>query len=119
MEGVCDLPSAGIGGANLMTEPTPRPWRASNYEGHLILDDAGGHHLAVMHKTHYGNELPAESNAALIVQAVNSFDALLAVYEAAKKYIPKPSNIQAAVVTAHELRDAVHAADAALEGNDA
>lgn len=56
-----------------MSEPTPRPWKQNN----LLVTDANGNVVAHCTRWQGGSPRPeeAEANAALIVEAVNYYQA--------------------------------------------
>jgi hypothetical protein len=66
-------------------KPTPRPWRNGEYD--KITDDKGETITLQGFALSMGRNDEAAANAALIVRAVNSFDALVAACEAVAAHI--------------------------------
>ncbi len=67
---------------NQIEKATPRPWRRAASGRAVFIASGAGYIAEVFHDEHSEN---VEANAALIVQAVNERDALIAVADAAER----------------------------------
>lgn len=91
---------------------TPRPWAADKWAtGWTVC--APDAHYSICHLEDCNN---AEANAALIVEAVNQHDALVAVAEAASKLLGAFSYRVSAVQESRELNAALAALESVRNG---
>lgn len=96
-----------------MSDATPRPWEHSEFDDRRVNASGTGNCVAYADVIEHG-VAAGKANAALIVEAVNAHDALMAVYEAAKRQQGELLYGKHPTAWIPALCDAVDAVDAAL-----
>jgi hypothetical protein len=86
---------------------TPRPWAINEDRLHEIVFDPGGDGIPIAECFGLPDDGETEANAALIVRAVNSHEALVEACEAADDYVAAHAVTETQVRLVNQLRAAL------------